>query len=120
MDQWGTGPYSNDNCGPTTVTMAIKWFDKQFKVTKLREVFYKQLKNYRISPNTDLEDVVKIYKQKLSLFEQTGLSATKDELVATELTPTQQVQALISALPAKDKTESKNVSKLSDKTLNTR
>lgn len=33
MDQWGTGPYSNDNCGPTTVTMAIKWFDKQFSKT---------------------------------------------------------------------------------------
>lgn len=33
MDQFNTGPHSNDNCGPTTVTMAIKWFDKEFSST---------------------------------------------------------------------------------------
>lgn len=32
-DQSGTGPHSDVNCGPTTVTMAIKWFDEQFSKT---------------------------------------------------------------------------------------
>ena len=30
MDQMGTGKHSQSNCGPTTVTMAIKWCNKQF------------------------------------------------------------------------------------------
>jgi len=30
MDQWHTGQHSDLNCGPTTVTMAIKWYDKEF------------------------------------------------------------------------------------------
>ena len=33
MDQMGTGQYSDINCGPTTVTMAIKWYNKQFSKT---------------------------------------------------------------------------------------
>jgi len=33
MDQMGTGQYSVINCGPTTVTMAIKWYNKQFSKT---------------------------------------------------------------------------------------
>jgi len=30
LDQQNTGLYSEDNCGPTTVTMASKWYNKQF------------------------------------------------------------------------------------------
>ena len=30
LDQQNTGLYSEDNCGPTTVTMALKWYNKQF------------------------------------------------------------------------------------------
>lgn len=33
MDQRGTGPHSIKNCGPTTATMAIKWFDQEFSKT---------------------------------------------------------------------------------------
>lgn len=30
MDQKDTGPHSGVNCGPTVVTMAIKWYDQSF------------------------------------------------------------------------------------------
>jgi len=30
LDQGNTGLYSEDNCGPSTVTMALKWYNKQF------------------------------------------------------------------------------------------
>ncbi len=33
MDQMNTGTYSNVNCGPATVTMAIKWVDEAFEKT---------------------------------------------------------------------------------------
>jgi len=33
MDQWQTGRYYYENCGPTTVTMAIKWYNQQFSET---------------------------------------------------------------------------------------
>ncbi|MFA5044535.1 MAG: C39 family peptidase [Paludibacter sp.] len=34
-DQMDTGPYSSVNCGPTTVTMAIKWVQEDFTKTTL-------------------------------------------------------------------------------------
>jgi hypothetical protein len=33
MDQYNTGPHSSNNCGPTSVTMAIKWTDESFNKT---------------------------------------------------------------------------------------
>src|SRR5688572_8131513 len=33
LDQRGTGAFSNDNCGPTGVTMAIKWVNEGFEKT---------------------------------------------------------------------------------------
>ncbi|MCM1991892.1 hypothetical protein [Oceanirhabdus seepicola] len=33
IDQCNTGIHSKDNCGPSSVTMAIKWADKEFKNT---------------------------------------------------------------------------------------
>ncbi|MBN2443124.1 MAG: hypothetical protein JXJ04_17320 [Spirochaetales bacterium] len=33
MDQYNTGTYSSINCGPTSVTMAIKWTDESFDRT---------------------------------------------------------------------------------------
>ncbi|MGD2033469.1 MAG: hypothetical protein PVF73_00320 [Bacteroidales bacterium] len=33
MDQMNTGPFSGINCGPTVVTMAIKWVDQAFDET---------------------------------------------------------------------------------------
>ncbi|MGC4021578.1 MAG: hypothetical protein QM734_06370 [Cyclobacteriaceae bacterium] len=33
LDQGNTGTYSNVNCGPTSVTMSIKWVNKAFALT---------------------------------------------------------------------------------------
>jgi hypothetical protein len=33
MDQYNTGQFSSINCGPTSVTMAMKWADESFKKT---------------------------------------------------------------------------------------
>src|SRR4030042_756017 len=33
LDQMNTGPYSNNNCGPASVTMAIKWVNRSFDKT---------------------------------------------------------------------------------------
>lgn len=33
LDQGNTGPFSDVNCGPSSVTMAIKWFNKSFTLT---------------------------------------------------------------------------------------
>ena len=33
IDQADTGIYANNNCGPSSVTMAIKWFDQSFNQT---------------------------------------------------------------------------------------
>jgi hypothetical protein len=33
IDQINTGEYSSHNCGPTSVTMAIKWFNRNFNKT---------------------------------------------------------------------------------------
>lgn len=33
IDQGNTGKYSNNNCGPSSVTMALKWIDENFNMS---------------------------------------------------------------------------------------
>jgi hypothetical protein len=42
VDQFNTGPFSNNNCGPSVAVMSLKWLNKDFKasVIKAREKYY--------------------------------------------------------------------------------
>ncbi|MCP4346012.1 MAG: hypothetical protein GY795_10865 [Desulfobacterales bacterium] len=70
IDQADTGTHSNDNCGPSSVTMAAKWYDKTFdKTTEDARAMYRPEGGWWYT--TDIINYLNHYsiQNKTSLFE---------------------------------------------------
>ena len=81
-----------------TVTEFLKWFDKAFKLYKLRKQLYHQLTNWTIGPNDSELQLVDDYQAKYNLFKETTSISTPATIASTKLPREMRINCLNRAI----------------------
>ena len=81
-----------------TVTEFLKWFDKAFKLYKLRKQLYYQLTNWTIGPNDSELQLVDDYQAKYNLFKETTTISTAATIASTKLSREMRINCLNRAI----------------------
>lgn len=79
IDQGDTGYYSNNNCGPSSSTMALKWYNKNFSKTAeaARNTY---LENGGWWTTTDVTNYLNLNNARYSVINSSGESTLKNTL----------------------------------------
>ena len=81
-----------------TVTEFLAWFDKAFKLYKLRKQLYHQLTNWTIKPNDSELQLVDDYQAKYNLFKETTSISTPATIASTKLPREMRINCLNRAI----------------------
>jgi len=79
IDQGNTGYYSNNNCGPSSTTMALKWYNRNFSKTA-EDARNTYLENGGWWTTTDVTNYLRLNNTRYSVINSSGEGTLKNTL----------------------------------------